>query len=42
LNFWTKLSGAKKSYLLYGGKEAQKRSDGKECMNWRELAKIDW
>jgi predicted AAA+ superfamily ATPase len=41
LNFWIKLSGEKKSYLLYGGDEHQKRSDGKECMNWRQLIKIE-
>lgn len=38
LDFWTRLSGEKKSYLLYGGSESQVRSDGKEIMNWRQLS----
>jgi predicted AAA+ superfamily ATPase len=37
LNFWTRLSGEKKSFLLYGGSENQLRSDGKEIQNWRKL-----
>ncbi|MBU3744335.1 MAG: DUF4143 domain-containing protein, partial [Sediminibacterium sp.] len=41
LNFWLKLSGEKKSYLLYGGDDYQKRSDGKVCMNWRQLTEIN-
>jgi predicted AAA+ superfamily ATPase len=40
LHFWLALSGEKKSYLLYGGEEHQKRSDGKECMNWRQLTEL--
>lgn len=41
LNFWARLTGEKKSYLLYGGKESQTRSDGKLIMNWRELTGLN-
>lgn len=37
LDYWTRLSESKKSYLLYAGNIHQKRSDGKEIMNWREM-----
>jgi predicted AAA+ superfamily ATPase len=37
LKYWNNLSGAKKSLLLYAGNEGQKRSDGVEIKNWREL-----
>ena len=37
LKYWNNLSGSKKSLLLYAGNEGQKRSDGVEIKNWREL-----
>ncbi len=37
LDYWCKLSGAKKSILLYSGNQSQKRSTGKEILNWRSL-----
>jgi len=33
------LNQSEKSVVLYGGTERQKRSDGKEVMNWRTLEK---
>jgi uncharacterized protein len=42
IDYWCKLSGTKKAVLLYSGKEEQKRSDGKEVLNWRKLLKTDW
>lgn len=41
IDYWTSLSGAKKSYLLYSGEIKQKRSDGKEVFNWREIMNYD-
>ena len=41
LNFWASLTGEKKSYLLFGGKESQSRSDGKLIMNWRQLTGLN-
>lgn len=38
LEYWKKLSGAKNSFLLYGGEQEQKRSSGTRVMNWREIA----
>ena len=37
LNYWNKLSGMKKSVLLYGGTLKQIRSNGTIVMNWREI-----
>ncbi|MCF8426752.1 MAG: ATP-binding protein [Bacteroidia bacterium] len=37
LDYWCKLSGATKSVLMYAGDQTQKRSNGAEVMNWREL-----
>lgn len=37
LDYWNKLSGVKKSIVLYAGKEYQKRSNGIEVYNWREF-----
>jgi len=37
LDYWKKLSGVKKSVLLYAGKQSQKRSTGTEVMNWRKI-----
>jgi uncharacterized protein len=36
LNYWNKLSGVKRSMLLYGGDMRQKRSSGIEVWPWRE------
>lgn len=41
LRFWTRLSGEKKSLVLYGGMESQSRSDGTEIQNWRKLISLD-
>ena len=40
LDYWNKISGNKSSLLLYAGKQGQKRSNGREVMNWRELIKL--
>lgn len=37
IEYWSKLSGAEKSVLLYAGEQNQKRSTGKEILNWRNL-----
>jgi predicted AAA+ superfamily ATPase len=37
IDYWTSLSGSKKAVILYAGDQHQKRSDGKEIMNWRAL-----
>jgi predicted AAA+ superfamily ATPase len=39
LDYWLALNQSEKSVVLYGGTERQKRSDGKEVMNWRTLEK---
>ncbi len=40
LDYWQSLSGTRKSALLYAGTAHQKRSDGKEILNWRFFDKI--
>ncbi len=40
IKYWQKLSGQKRSYLLYAGDQYQKRSNGTEVFNWREFEKI--
>ena len=37
IDYWTKLSGTTKSVLLYAGEQNQKRSTGKEILNWKSL-----
>ncbi len=37
IDYWSKLSGAEKSVLLYAGEQNQKRTTGKEILNWRNL-----
>ncbi|MEO5642219.1 MAG: ATP-binding protein [Bacteroidia bacterium] len=37
LDYWNKLSGGKKSVLLYGGILKQMRGNGTTVMNWREM-----
>ncbi|OYU94277.1 MAG: AAA family ATPase [Bacteroidetes bacterium B1(2017)] len=41
LDYWCKLSGETKSVLMYGGHQKQKRSNGTEVMNWRELISLE-
>lgn len=41
IDYWTNLSGVKKSVLLYGGEQSQKRSNGTEIFNWRKLISKD-
>lgn len=41
LIFWIKLSRAKKAVLLYAGTQTQKRSDGIEVTNWRNITKLN-
>jgi predicted AAA+ superfamily ATPase len=41
LDFWCKLSGTTKSVLMYAGDQTQKRSNGTEVMNWRELVSLE-
>ena len=38
LEYYKRLSGTKKSMLLYGGMQTEKRSGGTELMNWRAIA----
>jgi predicted AAA+ superfamily ATPase len=40
LEYWCKLSGVKKSIVLYAGDAKQKRSSGTEVLPWRELLGI--
>lgn len=42
IEYWTKLSGAEKSVLLYAGDQSQKRTTGKEVLNWRNLMNRDF
>jgi len=42
IDYWCKLSGYKKSVLLYAGEQNQKRSDGKEVFNWKDLMNRDF
>lgn len=37
LEYWSNLSKSNKSILLYAGEQNQKRSNGKEVLNWRDL-----
>lgn len=39
LIYWNKLSGVKKSLLLYGGNRQEKRSNGMEVLGWRDYLK---
>lgn len=38
LEYWSRLSGAKRSLVLYGGDQQQQRSSGRAVFNWRSLA----
>ncbi len=37
LDYYRRLSGAAKCFLIYGGEESQKRSNGTEVINWRKF-----
>jgi uncharacterized protein len=37
INYWCTLSGAEKSVLLYAGDQEQKRTTGKEVVNWKKF-----
>ena len=37
LTFWSKLSDSQEGYLVYGGQQTQRRSNGITVMNWREM-----
>ena len=41
IDYWCKLSGNIKSILLYAGDQNQKRSNGKELLNWKKIASLD-
>ncbi len=40
LEYWCALSGEKRSLVLYGGDQSQKRSKGIEVSNWRNLSEM--
>lgn len=40
LTFWSKLSDSLEGYLLYGGQQTQRRSNGITVMNWREMTEV--
>jgi uncharacterized protein len=42
IEYWSKLSGAEKSVLLYAGDQSQKRTTGKEVLNWKSLMNRDF
>jgi predicted AAA+ superfamily ATPase len=41
IDYWCKLSGTTKSVLMYAGDQKQKRSNGTDVMNWRELISLE-
>ncbi len=42
IDYWCNLSGSEKSILLYAGEQNQKRSNGKEILNWKSLISRDF
>ncbi len=42
MDYWSDLSKVKKSILLYAGSQNQKRSIGRETLNWRSLMTQDF
>jgi len=42
MDYWCNLSNAKKSIVLYAGAQNQKRSNGRETLNWRSLMDEDF
>ena len=37
IDYWAKISGIEKSILLYAGEQNQKRSSGREVLNWKGI-----
>jgi predicted AAA+ superfamily ATPase len=42
MDYWSDLSKVKKSMVLYAGAQNQKRSNGRETLNWRSLMTQDF
>ena len=42
MDYWSDLSKVKKSMVLYAGSQNQKRSNGRETLNWRSLMTQDF
>ena len=42
IDYWCNLSGCDKSILLYAGDQNQKRSNGKEILNWKQIMDRDF
>jgi predicted AAA+ superfamily ATPase len=42
MDYWSDLSKVKKSMVLYAGAQNQKRSNGRETLNWRSLMNEDF
>ena len=42
IDYWCNLSGSDKSILLYAGDHNQKRSNGKEILNWKQIIDRDF
>ena len=42
IDYWCNLSGSDKSILLYAGDQNQKRSNGKEILNWKQIMDRDF
>ena len=42
MDYWSDLSKVKKSIVLYAGSQNQKRSNGRETLNWRSLMTQDF
>lgn len=40
INFWQKMTGAKRSLILYGGDQYQKRSNGTEVIGWQQVCDL--
>lgn len=40
IDYWSKLSNIKNSYLLYAGNDMQKRSNGSSVLCWRDFEKV--
>jgi predicted AAA+ superfamily ATPase len=40
LTFWQKLTNYEKSYLIYGGNDTQKKSNGMEVIPWNQLQNL--
>ena len=40
LEYWQKLTGTNKGYLIYAGEQEQKRSNGLEVLNWKKIGSL--